>query len=172
MVTIVITCITGYLSALIGVDMKWVSLLPQSEPVVQEWIEVSEKYPMGSNYIIVIESDSPVSTEAAIEETIGRIESLTDVVTTTYGKLDEEFLVQHGLRTIKPKDLRRSVDVFSDARLVPYLTHLNDDFEKEFSGDAEKVQDQERELVAVMAALEDFILMLDATAKVSLWTIP
>ncbi len=164
-VTVVMTCITGYLSALIGVDMKWVSLLPQSEPVVQEWIEVSEKYPMGSNYIIVIESDSPVSTEAAIEETIGRIESLTDVVTTTYGKLDEEFLVQHGLRTIKPKDLRRSVDVFSDARLVPYLTHLNDDFEKEFSGDAEKVQDQERELVAVMAALEDFILMLDETAK-------
>ncbi len=164
-VTITITCIAGYLASMIGVDMKWISLLPQSEPVVQEWVDVLENYPMGSNYLIVIESESPVLTEAAVETVTERIEALTDVVITTYGKLDETFLIQHGLRTIKPKDLKRSVDVFSDVRLVPYLTHLNDDFEREFSGDADKVQDQERELVAILAALEDFIVMLDDSAK-------
>ncbi|MCG8338600.1 MAG: MMPL family transporter [Proteobacteria bacterium] len=163
-VTLLATCIMGYLAGTIGVDMKWVTLLPQSEPAVKEWIEVLENYPMGSNYMIVVESEDPVLTERAVEETTERVEALTDVVTATYGKLDERFLIQHGLRSIKPKDLRRSVDVFSNPALVPYLTHLNDDFEKEFSGDAEKVQDQERELTATMAALEDFVLMLDDAA--------
>ncbi len=162
--TVTITLITFFLASQIGLDMKWTTVLPQSHPLVKQWIQVSDDFPLGSNYIITVKADSSQQIEKAVDLIMKRVEAL-DEVTTTYGKIPEDFLINHGLRTLKPKDLRRVGKIFSDVGLVPYLSHLNDDFEREFSGDSEKVKDQERELVASLAALEDFIRLLDQAAS-------
>ncbi len=163
--TVLLTLGTGFLTSQIGLDMKWTSLLPESDPIVHEWLRAMEDYPSGSNYIITVKSDSPVIIEQAIDEITKQVESLKGEVTTTYGKVSEAFLIKHGFRSVKPKDLNRAVDIFSDTRLVPYLTHLNDDFEKEYSGDVDKVKDQERDLVRNLSALEDFIVLLDGVVN-------
>ncbi len=159
--TVILTVLTLFLSSRLGVDMKWTNLLPEQEPLVKEYIRVTEDYPLGSGYIITVKAATPLKIEEAVERIIERVDALEGTVTATYGKIPEDFLVQHGLRTLKPKDLKRSARILEDVRLLPYLTHLNDDLEREFSGDADRVKDQERQLTAVLAALETLIQVVD-----------
>ena len=145
--TVAITIISIGLSSRLTLDMKWTTLLPASNPVVQEYLRVTEDYPMGTNYFITVKGDDSAKIEQAVDIISKEIESHKDIVTTTYGKMDEAFIIKHGLRIIKPKDLKRAGKQFSDLRLTKYLTHLNDDFEKEFSGNADEVKNQEKSLV-------------------------
>ncbi|MGD9212368.1 MAG: MMPL family transporter [Desulfobacteraceae bacterium] len=161
----ILTIVAIVLSTYIHLDMQWTTLLPETNPVVKEYIRVTEDYPLGSNYIITVENQASDKIETAIDMIETQLSTLQDSISTTYGKTDEQFLLNHGLRTIKPKDLKRAVKIFSDIRVTQYLTHLNDDFEREFSGDSEKVKDQERELVQNVQAIESFIDILSSVSK-------
>ena len=81
-----------------------------------------------------------------------------------YGKMPEEWLKKHALRLAKPKDARRTHDILSDPRLLPYLMHLNDDFEMEYT-DSENVKNQERQIVGSLDAVQGLVETLAVAAK-------
>lgn len=160
-----LTLVSLYLCSFLKLNMQWTNLLPDSNPVVKQYIRATEDYTLGSNYIITVKADSIEKIEKTIDLIIPKLESLENVVSYTYGKSPEDFFMKHGLRMSKPKDVKRAAKIFSDLRLVSYMKHLNDDFEKEFSGNAEEVKKQERELVRNLSAIEEFLKIISEASK-------
>lgn len=160
----IITLIAMVLASTITMNFKWDTLLPETMPVVKEYKRVFNEYPIGFNYIITVKSESTAEIETAIDAIIDKVEELKDTVITTYGRMEVDFMIEHGLRTIKPKDLRRTAKIFSNPALVPYLTHLNDDLEREFSGSDENIKNQERDLVRNILALEELVKVIDGAS--------
>jgi len=160
----IITLIAMVLGSTVTMNFKWDALLPDTMPVVKEYKQVFNEYPIGFNYIITVKSDSTEEIENAIDVIIDKVEKLKDTVITTYGRMEVDFMIEHGLRTIKPKDLKRTAKILSDPALVPYLTHLNDDLEREFSGNDENIKNQERDLVGNILALEELVKVIDGAS--------
>ncbi|MBW2623973.1 MAG: MMPL family transporter, partial [Deltaproteobacteria bacterium] len=156
-----ITLVSIGLSSTLTMNFKWDTLLPETMPSVKEYRRVFTDYPIGANYLITVKSDSTLAVEEAIDAIIEKVEALKDKVVATYGRMDEEFMVQHGLRILKPKDLERAANIFSHPALVPYLTHLNDDLEREFTGSDENIRNQEKDLVRSVLALEELVRVID-----------
>ena len=162
--TLGITAVSLYFCSQLKMNMQWTNLLPDSNPFVKEYLRDTEDYTLGSNYIITVKGNSTLKIETAVDRIVEKLETLGGVVNYTYGKAPEDFFIKHGLRIIKPKDLRRSANIFRDPRLVPYIRHINDDLEREFSGNAEEVKRQERELVRNLSAMEDFVHLMSRAA--------
>ncbi len=159
-----ITLVSIGLSSTLTLNFKWDTLLPETMPSVKEYKRVFSEYPIGANYLITVKSDSTEAVEETIDAIIEQVEALKDTVVATYGRMDEDFMVKHGLRTIKPKDLRRMEGILSDPELVPYLTHLNDDLEREFAGSDENIRNQEKDLVRSILALGEMVSVIERAA--------
>jgi predicted RND superfamily exporter protein len=178
LVSIVLTLVSLGLASRLTVDMRWAAMLPESMPTVQEFKKIDENYYQPGNMIVAISGPDAVLLEQITDEAIAILnEALVcpvDMEATAcieqeryaryvYGKQPVEWLSEHLMRLAKPNDARRLKDIFSDPHLLPYLTHLNDDFEAEYM-DGENVKDQEREIVSSLDAIQGFIEALNAAA--------
>lgn len=165
-------------AARLKLDMRWSTLLPHSLPVVQEYDKIDANFLQPGNMIIAISGPDRVELEHLTDEVTALLDRelvcAPEVDATkckaeqryarfVYGKLPEAWLTEHALRLAKPQDARRFADLLADPRLVPYLTHVNDDLEAEFA-DAEAVANQEREMVGSLDALESLVRGLAAAA--------
>ncbi len=178
--SVVLTLILGGLSFGIVVDMRWFTMLPETLPIVQEFKKIDSNFYQPGNMIVAISGSDPVLLEQVSGEAVEILKR--DLVCEQgvpveecikeeryaryiYGKMPVEWLTEHAIRLAKPNDSRRMRDLFSDPRLLPYLTRLNDDFEAEYVGDPDNVKDQERQIVGSLTALQEFVEALATAAK-------
>ncbi|MBD3306433.1 MMPL family transporter [candidate division KSB3 bacterium] len=178
-VSILLTAMLGAAAATLKLDTRWSALLPETLPVVKEFKKIDEEFYQPSNMIIAISGDDPLMLEEVTDEVTALLERelvcepntpVADCIEKEryaryiYGKLPEAWLREHLIRLVKPNEAKRLRNVLSDPRLVPYLVHLNDDFEAEYT-DSENVKDQERQIVASLDAIQRFLEALDTAAS-------
>ncbi len=177
-VSLFLTLLLGWASQRLVIDMRWSTLLPETLPVVGEFIKIDNNFLQPGNMIVVISGPDPAVLEQVTDEASALLQDglvcekgtpVADCVKTrrfaryVYGGLPEDWLTDHLMRLLKPREAERMADVFADPRLLPYLTHLNDDFEAEYT-DADNVKNQERQIVASLDAVHGFIETLSRAA--------
>ena len=170
--SLVSTLISLVLASQIKMSYQWTHLLPETMPVVQEYKRIDKDFSNPGNYLVVIErdiegnneEDNEILLEQVTEEVIESLKKETKWVKLVVGKMPEQFVLKHGLRTMEIKDLKRTVNLFSDPRLLPFLTHLNNDLEKEYVGDEENIRNNQRDVVNRMDSIEKLVLAISSAA--------
>ena len=178
LVALVLTCLLGWASELIVLDVRWSALLPNADPKVKEYKKIDNAFLQPANLIVAVSGPDEVMLERITDEVTEVLEeklvappgsSLDQIVATeryawhVYGKLPEDWLTAKALWLAKPKDAKRYRDLLGDPRLLPYLEHLNDDFEREYT-DSDNVRNKEREIVASLDAVQGLARTLLLTA--------
>lgn len=166
--TLALTSLSVWAAGLIVLDVRWSSLLPESDPKVMEYKMIDRAFLQPGNMIVAISGPDEATLEQITDEvtaileaemlappgaTLDEIKQSERYARHVFGRSPDEWVNEHMLWLAKPKDARRFRDLLRDPRLLPYLSHLNDDFEREYT-DSENVQTKEREIVASLDAVQ------------------
>lgn len=148
-VALVITAIAAGLATNLKLEMHFKNLMPQDHPMVEEFNQIIEDYSTASLIIIAARGEEGELKQFA-DELAPKIEAMTEYVQRVDYKLERDFFLQHGFMLQKAKELKNSKDIFKDLSLLPFLGHLNDNFEKTYVYDEESISTKEKENNAVM----------------------
>jgi predicted RND superfamily exporter protein len=144
-----------------------------------EYKKIGQAFLQPSNMIVAISGPDEATLEQITNEvtevleekltapsvaTFGEIKKNERYARHVYGKAPEEWINENLLWLAKPKDARRYRDLLRDPRLLPYLEHLNDDLEQEYTA-SENVRNNEREIVASLDAVQGLAEVLMAAAS-------
>jgi len=176
---VIITLIFGALSEKLEMSMNLTDILPENDPMVDEFNYIFKEFNGASTIFVVVEGETDnmirfaehitplikdidgwiadsasekVRSEhqAAMEKVkTGKIEFDGHYVDRVDYKLEVDFIKKHGLMLIKPKDLKNIKEIFTDPNLLPFLTNLNNSLEKEYIQSEEKLSTTQREQNAV-----------------------
>ncbi|UCF96881.1 MAG: MMPL family transporter [Spirochaetaceae bacterium] len=151
----------------IRVTTQMEDMLPFDDPQVQSIHEIDEAFNSGMSLMITVEGRDKARMAEAAEAFAAAVRSSPEAmqyVKTINLKMDREFVTDWGLMLQKAEDLERSRDTFAELNLLPFLTSLNDSFERTYTGEeAEKeisTRRQENEAVAMLNQLEAFFVLL------------
>ncbi|MFP4548806.1 MAG: efflux RND transporter permease subunit, partial [Fidelibacterota bacterium] len=176
-IILIVTLITGYFSSKLEINMNLADLLPKSSPMLKEFNYVTENFPGAVPMIIVLQGDEEKLKEFAIhlkpeiehlspwierfasqkvraqhravtegndnQSFSGRYYDRVDI------KLPAGFFRDHGLMLMKERTLKRNRQLYEDPNFLPFLTHLNDNLEKEYIHSEEKISTMQKEREAV-----------------------
>ncbi len=162
LITLAITVIMLVGISMLKMDMTFFSIMPQSSPQVRDLRRIIDEYPFASALVAVVdgralpEERATETVKAVIDEmtAVFASEEFSSSVQSVYSTVDTEFLEEYGLLLVEPKDLARFRTMYADPDLVPFLTALNDDLEREYSGDGDALEDDEMQIVAWVRGVE------------------
>lgn len=175
-ISLILTLALGAACTMIKLDMRWSALLPQSMPIVRESQKIDKNFLQPGNMVIAISGPDSTTLEKITDEATEILEqklmcsdeqTVEECKTTEryaryiYGKFPQKWLTDHALQLAKPTDLERLYRIFRDQRLIPYLEHLNDDLESEYT-DSENVKNQERQIVSSLDAIQGLLDAINA----------
>jgi predicted RND superfamily exporter protein len=158
----VVTVVCAGLASNLKLNMRYADMLPSDDPKAREFDRILTEFKTASTTIIVVQGEEPAMKGFA-ERIVPEIRALDTLVAGVEYKVDREFAGSHGFMLVEADDLDRSVGMFRDLSLVPFLTQLNDDFEQEYSGDQEALSTRVKEEGAVRAldGLEYWLRAMD-----------
>jgi uncharacterized protein len=173
LILLVITIIMGFGMSILKMEMTFYSILPNKSNQVRDMKMIMEEFPAASSILAVVDArdmEDPKLAEEKVKTVIDTIvselakEKYSKYIVRATGKMDMDFYKEHGFMFSKEKDIKRSAQMYSDLNLVPLLTHINDDFEKEYSGDEEKLADEEQMAVSMFRGLGSILEMIEKSA--------
>ena len=143
-------------ASMLSMEMTFFSIMPKGSKQVEDLNRITEEFPFSSALVTVVDARHlPVNeAKAAVTETIDALmeefskPEYSDAVTGAYGTIDTEFLAEHGFMLTDVDVLDRMTSLYADVDLVPFLTALNDDLEREYSGDGDALEDDENQVVS------------------------
>ena len=169
-----ITLVMGIGMSMVQMELTFYAMMPEGSQQVRDLKTITEKFPAASGIIVVVEALDKENKEKA-EETVKRaIDVLTDelsspayseYVARVQGKMDMDFFRSHGVMLTKEEDIERIRRIYSDVNLVPLFSHLNDDFEREYSGDEDKLSEDEDMAVARFEGLQRILTLMQRAAS-------
>lgn len=160
-------------AARLRINLRWSDLLPEHDPKVIEFDKVLRDYRSASTTIIVVQGNELLMKQF-VESIAPQIEHLTAYVERVDYKIDKEFFAEHGFMLVKSANLERMKGIFEDLNLVPFLTHINDNFEAEYITTEAALTTKEKEDAAVqyldgldywLKTMDWFITQLDEASK-------
>ncbi|MCG8481312.1 MAG: hypothetical protein MI724_19615, partial [Spirochaetales bacterium] len=151
--------------SLLRLDMTFYSIMPQSSRQVEDLKRITEEYPFASTIVVVVDGravsrdDATRTVKEAIDEMAATFASdeFSSAVDGVYSAIDRQFVRDYGLLLVEQKDLERFRTIHADPDLVPFLTALNDDLEREYSGDGDALEDDEAQLVTWVRGVEGIL---------------
>lgn len=150
-ILVVIAAITIILLAVtppLEMTARWVDLLPEHDPMTVEFNNIIEKYSSASTIVVVVKGEEGrIKTFA--DRLAPEVEQLTQWIRRVDYQFETDFLADHGFMLVKEKDLKDQVDIYGDLNLIPLLTAINDNFEKEYIEDDESLSSREKEDEAI-----------------------
>ena len=161
-ISLVIFIIVASFAANLTMTTQWSDLLPEHDPLVQEFNTIMEEYTGTSNSILVLMGQEDKIKYYA-DEIVPEIEQLDEYVKRVDYKLDIDFIRKHGFMLTKSSDLEKSIDIYKDLNLIPLLTHINDSFERIYIGEEERLSEKEQQDAAIntLDGLEYWIRAMD-----------
>ena len=165
LLVLLVTLIMLIGAARVEMEMTFFSMMPQNTRQVRDLKKITADYPFSSSIVVVVDGRELPKAEAkaAVKRTVDAMDQefskpeYEDILDGIYCKVDENFLKEHGFLLTKEKDLKRMRDMYADPSLVPFLTALNNDLEREYSGDGEAMDDDESQLVAWVGGVEQIL---------------
>ena len=169
-----ITVIMGIGLSMLKTDMTIYSMLPENSKQVKDLKKIIDDFPAASSILAVVDARNikdPVEAEKKVKEGIdGIVEKLSgsefsDSVIRVTGKTDMDFFKEHGLMFTKEADIERFSRMYKDLNLVPFLTAVNNDFEREYSGNGDKLSDDQQMAVGMFRGLDQLLGIINESAK-------
>ncbi len=169
-----ITIVMFYGMSLVDMQMTYYSLLPQKSKNVRDLKRIIRNFPMASGIIAVVygrgikdskEAEQKVKTAIAALSREFKRPQYRKYVIRTMGKNDISLFREHGLMLSKREDIKRFAAMFKDLHLAPLLYNINNDFEKEYSGNEEKLSDDENIAVSQFKGLGSILYLMEKAAS-------
>lgn len=149
-------------------------MLPSNNPQVASFERITGQFSGGSSVIITLEGKSKTGMASAAESFVRKVKDnkkAMKYIRTIDLKVDRDFITKWGLLMQKAKDLKDTQAMFSKLNLLPFITSLNNSFEKAYTGDEAEEQletnKQENDAVGMLNKLEIFFTMLRQYLKES-----
>ncbi len=169
-----ITLIMIYGASRVQSQMTYYSILPSKEKNVQDLKEIIKNFPMASGIIAVIDGrkiKNPAEAEKQVKATIDALErelnkaSYKKYIIRTSGKTDISLFKEHGLMLTKSEDIKRFAEMFKSLNFSALLHNINNDFEKEYSGNEEKLSLDENFAVSQFKGLDNLVHLMEKAAS-------
>jgi predicted RND superfamily exporter protein len=154
-------------------EMTFYSLLPEGSKQVRDLKAIEEQFPVASSIVVVVSADQRNPATEARRTVVQAVDTLSEqlsgseyseYIVRVQSKMDQSFFKEHGLLASERKDIERMSRVFADLNLVPLFRHLNDDFEREYSGNEENLSDDEQMVTAQIEGLEQLLATMERAA--------
>jgi len=151
-------------------EMTFFSVMPGSSTQVQDMKRIMAEFPFASSITVVVDGRMIEDRDKAEQTVKATVDSLVkefsreehaEYVADVFGRVDMEFFKKHGLILNKPEDIRRFGRMYEDLNLVPLFSSFNDDFEREYSGNEEALEDDEDLAVAQFRGFGDIFSLLE-----------
>ena len=168
-----ITLIMGIGASRLKLEMTFYSMMPKGSQQVRDMKRIIENFPTASSIVVVLEAkekDDRAQAEITVKKAVDILSrellksEFSEYIIRVQGKLDIDFFKEHGLMLSKAEDIERVRRMYSNINLVPLFSHLNDDFEREYSGDEEKLSDDEELAIAQFEGLEQILKVMESSA--------
>ncbi|MEE9574301.1 MAG: MMPL family transporter [Candidatus Neomarinimicrobiota bacterium] len=158
LILLIITIIMGGMAVQLELTTSFTNLLPEDNPMVDEFNMIIDEYNGSSSMLIVAEGESDKLEEFA-ESAVPKIEALSEWVSRVDYKAPKEFIAEHGLMLMKSSDLENNMELFQSPNLDEFLTNLNNSLEKEYIQSEDKITGQEQEQGAIrfLASIQSWI---------------
>jgi len=176
---LILTLAFAALSSRLSMNMNLTGLLPEGDPMVDEFNYIFEEFNGSSNVFIVVKGEVPdmvayaetvspailelrdwISNNASeelrkelrlLDEKIasGKIERKKQFFERVDYKAPREHILDHGLMLVRSSELRNMKELYMETGLLPFVTQLNNSLEKEYIRSEEKISTQQKERRAV-----------------------
>jgi len=155
-------------------EMTFFSIMPGSSEQVQDFKQIMNEFPFASGIIVVIDGRHIEDASQAASQVKSAVDALerelnkeeySPYVAEVAGRMDREYFQKHGLILSDGEDIYRFADLYGDLNLVPFFTALNDDFEREYSGNEENLAEDEELAVSQFEGLGEFLTLLDKASQ-------
>ena len=159
LILLVVTLGLGFMAFQLKLSTAMTNLMPQDDPMVQEFDRVMEEFAGAASMLVVAEGDEQALVTFA-ERVAPQIEAIKDYVKKVDYKLPRDFLTKHALMLMKAEDLKNNHPLFEDPNVVGFLTNLNNSFEREYTGSGGgsiEGQEQEQGVIRFMDGLQTFL---------------
>jgi predicted RND superfamily exporter protein len=158
LILLIITIVMAGMFAQLELTTSFTNLLPEDNPMVDEFNMIIDEYDGSSSMLIVAEGESEKLEEFA-EIVVPKIEALSKWVSRVDYKMPKEFMAEHGLMLMKSSDLENNMELFQSPNLDEFLTNLNNSLEKEYIQSEDKITGQEQEQGAIrfLASIQSWI---------------
>ncbi len=165
-----LTILFGMGYPLLKMEMTFYSMMPRSSSQVQDLKDIIENFAFSSQIAVIVDGrgiEDPDEAEKTIHEVMGRLEEeflkpeYSEGIEGVTAGMDREFLRNHMMMLIKEEDQARFADLYRDLNLVPFFRQMNDDYEREYSGNEDNLEDDEAMVVAQFRGLERIFFQLE-----------
>jgi len=155
-------------------EMTFHSLLPEGSKQVRDLKRIEDQFPVASSLVVVVSAEQRNPPEEARRTVVQAVDALcrelsaseySQYIVRVQANMDQSFFKEHGLLASEREDIERMRRVFSDLNLVPLFRHLNDDFEREYSGNEENLSDDEQMVTAQIEGLEQLLETMEQAAS-------
>lgn len=173
LIALAITLIMGIGASRLKMEMTFYSMMPKGSQQVRDLKKITENFPAASSIVVVLEAKDKsdrAEAEIAVKKAVDILSrellksEFSEYIIRVQGKLDIDFFKDHGLMLSKAEDIDRARRMYSNINLVPLFSHLNDDFEREYSGDEDKLSDDEELAIAQFEGLEQILKIMESSA--------
>lgn len=144
-------------------DMRWSDMLPEGDPMAQEFERIINEYKSASTILIVVQGDEQEIKRVA-DRIAPEIQKLKEYVERVDYKLDKEFFSNHGFMLAETQDLETMQEMFGNLNLVPFFDNINDNFEKEYVGNENALSTKTKEDEAARS-IDGFLSWLQTMDK-------
>ncbi len=149
--TLAITVIMLVGAANIKMEMSFFSILPSHTQKFKDLKTIMDSFPFASNITVILDAKNINDPEKAKEALIKTVNEITtelnkdsEYIASIMGTMDMDFVKNHGLMLAKSKDIERTIDLYKEGGLLPFIRNLNNDFEKEYSGNEDNLKNDEQ----------------------------
>ncbi len=173
LIALAITLVMGIGASQLKLEMTFYSMMPKGSQQVRDMKKIIENFPAASSIVVVLEAKDKsdrAEAEIAVRKAVDSLSrellkaEFSEYILRVQGKLDIDFFKEHGLMLSKAEDIDRVRRIYSNINLVPLFSHLNDDFEREYSGDEDKLSDDEELAIAQFEGLEQILKVMESSA--------
>lgn len=149
LIALIITITAGALSENLQLKMSFKDLMPQSHPTIVEYNKILDHYQAASNIVIGAMGNED-SLKQFVEDIVPEIKAMDLYIKRVDYKLNSDFYKNHGFMLTRSKDLENAQNMYTDLGLLPFLSGINDAFEKTYvTGGEESISNKEKENKAV-----------------------
>lgn len=148
--TLIVTVIMIIGASTVKMEMSFFSILPDHTEKFRDLKTIMDEFPFASNMIVVLDAKNIKDKDKTKEVLIKTVDEITDelyknneYVTSVLGRVNTDIIKNHGLMLTKSEDIKRFNDLYKQGGLLPLITNLNNDLEKEYSGNEENLKDDE-----------------------------
>jgi hopanoid biosynthesis associated RND transporter like protein HpnN len=170
---LLLTLFTGWLAMGIRLDLGFMKLMPQDNPRMKRYVEVTDISGGIDSLVVVLKAPDLERAKQFADQLALKFKELPEVVQLIDYKIDIDFFEDHGLLYLDESDLidirdeireekPRMKRVFGKPRLVPFLTEINNRFEdytrdQDLSDEEEEVSEGLEAMDGVLTAMAGYV---------------